>query len=134
MNKLNGYIKKGWGFEIIWATNNDYCGKILNFDRPGSKTSLLFHKQKNKSWFVNSGQFKLKVVDTTKAELKEFTLKEGDTFYIPALLPHQLEALVSNSMIFEVSTEDSIEDNYRIAPGDSQTTKVDQNGKNDISG
>ena len=35
-------------------------------------------------------------------------------------MPHQLEALEDNSSITEVSTPDSIEDNYRIAPGDSQ--------------
>jgi hypothetical protein len=34
-------------------------------------------------------------------------------------------------MIFEVSTADSVEDNYRIAPGDSQTKKV-ENGKENI--
>jgi hypothetical protein len=36
------------------------------------------------------------------------------------LLPHQLEALEDNSSITEVSTADSVEDNYRLIPGDSQ--------------
>ena len=35
-------------------------------------------------------------------------------------MPHQLEALTPEAMIFEVSTPDSVEDNYRIIPGDSQ--------------
>ena len=33
---------------------------------------------------------------------------------------HQLEALEPNSSDTEVSTADSVEDNYRIIPGDSQ--------------
>jgi hypothetical protein len=35
-------------------------------------------------------------------------------------MPHQLIALDDNSSITEVSTPDSVEDNYRIIPGDSQ--------------
>jgi hypothetical protein len=42
-------------------------------------------------------------------------------------LPHQLEALEDGSSITEVSTPDSVEDNYRIIPGDSQVvTKEDE--------
>lgn len=132
MTQLNGYVPKGWGFEIIWATNDLYCGKILNFNKPGCKTSLHFHKDKSKSWFVNSGSFKLRYIDAKTAELKELILKEGDTFNVPCLQPHQLESLSNNAMIFEVSTKDTVEDNYRIAPGDSQTAKVDQNGKSNV--
>jgi hypothetical protein len=38
-------------------------------------------------------------------------------------MPHQLEAIEAGSSITEVSTPDSIEDNYRILPGDSQDVK-----------
>lgn len=132
MTQLNGYIAKGWGYEIIWATNDLYCGKILSFNKPGNKTSLHFHKDKSKSWFINSGSFKLRYIDSQTAELKETILKEGDTFNMPPLQAHQLESLSNNAMIFEVSTKDTVEDNYRVAPGDSQSIKVDKNGKNDI--
>jgi len=44
----------------------------------------------------------------------------GDTWHNPPLQPHQLEALEDGSSISEVSTADSIEDNYRVMPGDSQ--------------
>jgi len=40
------------------------------------------------------------------------------------MMPHQLIALKPNSMVFEVSTADSVEDNYRIIPGDSQVAIV----------
>ena len=35
-------------------------------------------------------------------------------------MPHQLIAMEDNSIIIEVSTPDSVEDNYRIAKGDNQ--------------
>jgi quercetin dioxygenase-like cupin family protein len=133
MTQLSGYVQKGWGYEIIWATNEDYCGKILCFNKTGNKTSLHFHKEKTKSWFVNAGVLRLKFIDSKTTELKEVTLKEGDTFNMMPLIPHQLEAIADNTMIFEVSTKDTVEDNYKIAPGDSQKMEVAKDGKNDIS-
>ena len=121
MARLDGTVKKGWGMEIIWATNDQYCGKIMLFDKKGAKFSMHFHKEKDETWFVNSGQFILRYIDTTTATTREVILKEGDVWHNPPLQPHQLEALQPNSMIFEVSTPDSVEDNYRIAPGDSQS-------------
>ena len=120
MTQLNGYVKKGWGYELIWATNEKYCGKILCFEQVGAKFSMHFHKDKDETWFVNAGQFSLRYIDTKTAELKQVLLKEGDTWHNPPLQPHQLIAMQPNSMIFEVSTVDSVEDNYRIGAGDSQ--------------
>ena len=54
-----GKIDKGWGYEIVWANNDKYCGKLLIFENIGAKTSLVFHKEKRKSWFVNAGKFKI---------------------------------------------------------------------------
>ena len=118
--RLEGKVDKGWGYEIIWATNDNYCGKILVFEKAGSKFSMHFHKNKDETWFVNSGKFKITWIDTATAEIKQTILEEGATWHNPTLQPHQLEAMVAGSMIFEVSTADSIEDNYRIIPGDSQ--------------
>ena len=118
--RLNGVVKKGWGYELIWATNDKYCGKIMVFERAGAKFSMHFHREKDEAWFVNSGKFKVRWIDTSTATLYEKELSEGDTWHNPPLQPHQLEALADNSSITEVSTPDSVEDNYRIIPGDSQ--------------
>jgi hypothetical protein len=117
-----GKIDKGWGFEIIFANNDKYCGKLLVFERAGAKTSLVFHKEKRKSWFVNAGKFKVKYIDVATGEPKEAILEEGKTADFAELGPHQIEALVPNSIIFEVGTGDYIEDRFRLAPGDSQKT------------
>ena len=117
-----GKIDKGWGFEIIFANNDKYCGKLLVFERAGAKTSLVFHKEKRKSWFINSGKFKVKYIDVSTGELKEAILEEGKTADFAELGPHQIESLAPNSMIFEVGTADYVEDRFRLAPGDSQKT------------
>lgn len=116
-----GKIDKGWGFEIIFANNDRYCGKLLVFERAGAKTSLVFHKEKRKSWFVNAGKFRVKYIDVATGEVKEAVLEEGKTADFAELGPHQVEALVANSIIFEVGTADYVEDRFRLAPGDTQT-------------
>jgi mannose-6-phosphate isomerase-like protein (cupin superfamily) len=119
MSRLEGKVDTGWGFEIIWVTTDKYCGKLLCFNGPGSKTSMHFHKEKEKSWFVNSGQFILRYIDTATAELMQVPLKEGATYNVPPLQPHQLVAMTADAVIFEVSTPDSTTDIYRIGPGDN---------------
>lgn len=121
MSRLTGHVKKGWGYELIWATNDLYCGKIMVFEKVGSKFSMHFHKEKDETWFVNGGKFKVRWIDTKDATVFEKELKEGDTWHNPPLQPHQLEALEPMSSITEVSTPDSVEDNYRLIPGDSQS-------------
>lgn len=118
--RLQGVVQKGWGYEIIWATNEKYCGKMMVFTKTGARFSMHFHKEKDESWFVNSGRFLVRWIDTKTAETHEQELKEGDTWHNPPLMPHQLIAVQSGSSITEVSTADSVEDNYRVLPGDSQ--------------
>jgi mannose-6-phosphate isomerase-like protein (cupin superfamily) len=120
MTRLEGKVDKGWGYELIWATSDKYCGKIMVFEKVGSKFSMHFHREKDETWFVNNGRFKVRWIDTKEARLYEKEIKEGDTWHNPPLQPHQLEALEPMSSITEVSTPDSVEDNYRIIPGDSQ--------------
>ena len=115
-----GKIDKGWGFEIVWANNDAYCGKMLVFTKAGAKTSLVFHKEKKKSWFINAGKFKISFIDISIGEMKYQILEEGKTVDFSNLSPHQVECLEDNSIIFEVGTADFVQDRFRLAPGDSQ--------------
>ena len=121
MTRLEGKVDKGWGYEVIWATNDKYCGKIMVFEKVGAKFSMHFHKEKDETWFVNNGRFLLRWIDTTDASLREQELKSGDVWHNPPLQPHQLVCIEAGSSITEVSTPDSVEDNYRIVRGDSQS-------------
>ena len=120
-----GKVEKGWGFEIVFANNDKYCGKILVFERAGAKTSLVLHKEKRKSWFVNAGKFKLTYIDPTNGNMNHSVIEEGKTIDVAELSAHQLEALEPNSMIFEVGTTD-LEDRIRLSPGDTQTKQSAQ--------
>lgn len=113
-----GYVEKGWGHELIWATNDKYCGKLLKFNA-NAKFSMHFHANKDETWYVLKGKFLLKTIDTNIAKEHTITLKEGDTWHNPPLLPHQL-VCIEEGIIIEVSTPDSVEDNFRIGQGDSQ--------------
>lgn len=117
--RLEGFVEKGWGHELIWATNDKYCGKNMVFSKEGAKFSMHFHKEKDETWYVESGEFIVKWIDTTDASVHEKVLKPGDAWRNHPMLPHQL-ICVKPGEITEVSTADSVEDNYRVFPGDSQ--------------
>ncbi len=121
-----GKIDKGWGFELVWANNDKYCGKILVFERVGAKTSLVFHREKRKSWFVNEGKIKITWTDVGTGELKQAVLEAGKTADFAEMSPHQVEALEPNTVIFEVGTTDIVEDRFRLSPGDTQTKQSEQ--------
>jgi quercetin dioxygenase-like cupin family protein len=118
MTRLEGYVEKGWGHELIWATNEKYCGKMMHFNT-GAKFSMHFHREKEETWYVQSGQFVVRWIDTKTAEQHEQILVEGAVWHNPPCMPHQLVCLQEGTVV-EVSTPDSVEDNYRVQPGDSQ--------------
>ncbi len=110
---------KGWGREVIFADNELYAGKLLEFGK-GNKFSMHFHKTKDETWYVMEGEFLLSWICFDDATQHSRTLKKGEVLRLQPLYPHQLECL-SEGKIIEVSTPDNPEDNYRIAPGDSQS-------------
>lgn len=118
MTRLEGYVEKGWGHEFIFATNNLYCGKILKFNA-NAKFSMHFHAQKDETWYVLDGKFKVIWIDTSDASHHEQILEPNSIWRNLPLVPHQVICLDTGTII-EVSTPDSVEDNYRVQKGDSQ--------------
>lgn len=118
MARLDGFVEKGWGSENIWCTNDLYCGKMMNFNT-GAKFSMHFHAEKDETWYVLSGKFQVEWIDTATASINSEELNVGDVWHNEPLLPHRLICLEEGTII-EVSTPDSVEDNYRVLPGDSQ--------------
>ena len=76
---------------------------------------------------IGRGKFKITFIDVATGEIKQSELSEGQTADFGQLGPHQIEALVPNSIIFEVGTADYIEDRFRLAPGDTQTSAPQSN-------
>lgn len=116
--RLEGFIEKGWGSELIWITNDKYCSKFLNFNT-GAKFSMHFHREKEETWYVMSGKFEIEVIDTHNAEVHKKIIGVGEVHHNDPLVPHRITCLESGTII-EVSTPDSVEDNYRVGKGDSQ--------------
>lgn len=107
-------IKTDYGYEIVWADLDTYCGKILVFEHTGSKLPLHFHKERFKSWFVNAGTFRVQWVDTTDGKVYAKELPEGSTFHVPALMPVALECLADNSAMAEAGNSNDSKDVYRL--------------------
>jgi quercetin dioxygenase-like cupin family protein len=75
---------------------------------------------KDETWYVNTGQFIYRWIDTDTAEVHEQILNVGDVVRQFPGQPHQLEAL-SEGEVFEVSTQHFDHDSYRVWKGDSQS-------------
>jgi mannose-6-phosphate isomerase-like protein (cupin superfamily) len=116
--RLNGHINKGWGHEEIFVTNDKYCGKLLTFNKD-ARFSMHFHAEKDETWYILSGKFSVEVIDTKTSIISTHKLEVGNVWRNPPLLPHRLICHEAGTII-EVSTPDSVEDNYRVMPGDSQ--------------
>lgn len=110
-----GTIKRAWGIELSWVSNEHYSGKILVFEKENMETPLMFHKERRKTWFINSGKFKITVCDTTTGRYKEVILEEGQTADIGECSPHRAVSMVPNSMIFEVGSKDEIDDTFYLS-------------------
>ena len=112
------YVEKGWGNELHIENNEDYCGKLLVFNK-GKKFSMHYHVEKYETWFIQKGKLTFRWIHPSNANIIEDILQEGDIVTIYQGIAHQLEAL-EDSIIFETSTQDKIEDSYRVWKGDSQ--------------
>ena len=110
------HVKKGWGGEE-WIYNQDYCGKILSFDK-GKKCSWHYHKIKDEVLYVETGEILLRYsTEDDIANATEIILKPGAAFHIPTGLRHQMYA-IEESIIFEFSTHHEDVDSLRLIPGD----------------
>jgi mannose-6-phosphate isomerase len=95
-------VEKPWGWELIWADAEAYVGKIL-FVRAGHSLSLQFHREKDESWYVQSGRAKLELGRSGDPVLNEEIIQAGATFRFRPGTVHRVTAL-EDTTIVEVST------------------------------
>jgi mannose-6-phosphate isomerase-like protein (cupin superfamily) len=95
-------VEKPWGWELIWAHTDVYVGKVL-FVRAGHSLSLQFHREKDESWYVESGRAKLELGDTGKAVLNTEVISAGAGFRFRPGTVHRVTA-IEDTTILEVST------------------------------
>jgi mannose-6-phosphate isomerase len=116
-------VDKPWGYELIWALSEAYCGKVL-FVRAGESLSLQFHREKDESWYVQSGRAELQVGAVGDAVLHSEVLSAGAALRFRPGTVHRVKAL-EDTTILEVSTP-QIDDVVRLedAYGREGTTEA----------
>jgi mannose-6-phosphate isomerase len=95
-------VDKPWGYELIWALTDTYCGKVL-FVRAGHALSLQFHREKDESWLVQTGRAKLELGEAGQGALAEEVVGPGYAFHYRPGTVHRVTAL-DDTTILEVST------------------------------
>jgi len=95
-------VDKPWGYELIWALTDVYCGKLLHV-AAGQSLSLQFHKVKDEAWFIQSGRAKLELGAVGDAVLREEIIGAGDAFHYAPGTVHRVTA-IEDTDILEVST------------------------------
>ena len=108
-------VLKGWGKEIIFVNNDEYCGKLLCFEK-GKKFSMHYHIKKKETWYVSKGSFILIWVETGSGTTHTEYLKLGDVITNERGEPHKLIAL-EDAEVFEVSTKHYDDDSFRMWKG-----------------
>jgi len=95
-------VDKPWGWELIWADADAYVGKVL-FVRAGHSLSLQFHREKDESWYIESGKATLELGDVGDGLLNTEIVGQGACFrYRPGTV-HRVTA-IEDTTILEVST------------------------------
>jgi mannose-6-phosphate isomerase len=95
-------VEKPWGYELIWALTDVYCGKLV-FVRAGHSLSLQFHRVKDEAWLVWSGRAKLEIGEAGETALHEEVIAAGAAFHFKPGTVHRVTAL-EDTTILEVST------------------------------
>lgn len=111
------HVDKGWGWER-WIVNcEEYCGKLLFFNK-GKRCSWHFHKLKDEVFYLQSGKLMVYYSDEDDiSTAKQQLLKPGQNFHVYRGLRHQMVAL-EDCELFEFSTQHFDTDSYRIIKGD----------------
>jgi mannose-6-phosphate isomerase-like protein (cupin superfamily) len=119
--KAGQKIPRGWGYEVLLATNELYRSKFLYLD-VGSKTSLHFHIKKFETIYVMSGEFAVISISKETGNNEESIIRKGDLYINPPYSPHEIRCIMKGELL-EISNNDYPDDVYRISPGDGQRKK-----------
>jgi mannose-6-phosphate isomerase-like protein (cupin superfamily) len=104
-------IDKPWGYELLWAVTDRYCGKVLHV-RAGEQLSLQFHNAKDESWLVYEGRAELELASAGEAITTKEIVGPGAAFRFEPGTVHRLRAL-DDTTVLEVSTPE-MEDIVRL--------------------
>jgi mannose-6-phosphate isomerase len=104
-------VEKPWGWELIWALTDAYCGKLL-FVTAGESLSLQYHDVKDESWYVQEGRAELELSTLGADDRQVLEIGPGDCFRFRPRTVHRVRAL-EDTLVVEVSTA-QIDDVVRL--------------------
>jgi quercetin dioxygenase-like cupin family protein len=105
-------IEKPWGYEVIWASTDNYVGKLIHINA-GHRLSKQYHTQKEETIYVMEGLL---------YDVDEFDnvqrFEPGESFHIEPGQIHRFQAWGMAVDLIEVSTNHlddviRLEDDYR---------------------
>ncbi len=107
-------VEKPWGYEIVFAETESYCGKVL-FVRKGEQLSLQFHREKDEVVYVHEGRIELEVGEPGRPTDVE-VVGPGRAFRFRPGTVHRWRAL-DDAVVLEASTPQTddvvrLEDRY----------------------
>lgn len=111
-------VEKPWGYELIWARTDHYAGKVL-FVRAGGSLSLQFHREKDESWYVQSGRAEVELARAGERVTATEVVGPGAAFRFEPGTVHRVRAL-EDTAILEVSTP-QLDDVVRLEDGYGRT-------------
>jgi mannose-6-phosphate isomerase-like protein (cupin superfamily) len=114
-------IDKPWGYELIYASTDDYCGKII-FVRAGEQLSLQFHREKDETIYIQSGRVEFEIGEPGQPTDVE-VVAAGRSFHLKPGTVHRLRA-VEDATLLEVSTP-QVEDVVRLEDKYGRAQKLD---------
>ena len=102
-------VEKPWGHELWWAHTERYVGKLLHI-KAGHQLSLQYHKVKDETIMVQSGELAFEVEEGGQMVTKQ--MKVGEVYHITPLTKHRMRA-ITDVDVLEVSTPE-VEDVVRL--------------------
>ncbi len=96
-------VDKPWGREIIFANCEHYIGKAIEIDA-GCRLSLQYHRHKDETLFLDSGQVSADLSETGRSKRETVTLNPGDCLRLRPGTVHRFTALDGPARLLEVST------------------------------
>ena len=103
-------VEKPWGYEIVYALTERYCGKII-FVRKGEALSLQVHREKDEVVYLQEGRIELEVGEAGRPPDVE-VVTPGRGYRLRPGTVHRWRAL-EDSVVLEVSTPE-IDDVVRL--------------------
>jgi mannose-6-phosphate isomerase-like protein (cupin superfamily) len=94
-------VEKPWGYELIYAATEQYCGKLL-FVREGEALSLQFHQRKDETIYVYEGSVEVEI-GWPGGERAVAAVGSGHAFRITPGTLHRIRAL-ADTLLLEAST------------------------------